>query len=545
MHWFLNLRAGTKLLLTFGTLMVLLVVGAVNAYVTLMEVQSTQRDLYEQKFKTAVRLAGLRSDLEAARGSIYKILVLPNHSLQLQEQSTLKGLWEKATERMNELLATASELQGMEQTIKQLAATKDAFESTYTNEVVPLIMNEQRDQALKLILDVQAERIELMRTLTADLLSTAERNAETMIQASSKQTTNAIRVSAIAAIIAIVLGAAFTMYLNHIVAKPLVEVTAIAERIANRDLTVTVPANGRVDEVGTLISTFHRMVADLRQVTGDILGGVGVLASSSNEIMAAVSQVTASATETATAISQTTSTVQEVKQTVEVSSQKAKLVSESALHANDIAKSGSRAVDGMVTGIRRVQDSMKTILDSVTRLSEQGFNIGATIGVVDDIAEQSNLLAVNAAIEAAKAGEYGKGFSVVAQEVRSLAEQSKDATKQVRQILNDIQKGVAAAAKATEHGSNSVDQAIEQSEEASKAIQLLLECIGESAQSAMQIAASSQQQLIGMDQVALAMQNIRDASQQNVAATKQVEDSARDLHELGQNLSALARQYQT
>src|SRR4028119_1286641 len=107
--------------------------------------------------------------------------------------------------------------------------------------------------------------------------------------------------------------------------------------------------------------------------------------------------------------------------------------------------------------MQRIREQMEAIGESMMRLSEQSQAIGAIIATVDDLAQQSNLLAVNAAIEAAKAGEQGKGFAVVAQEVKSLADQSKQATTQVRTILNDIQKATGAAVMATEQGSKAVE----------------------------------------------------------------------------------------
>ncbi|MDP1647816.1 MAG: methyl-accepting chemotaxis protein, partial [Rubrivivax sp.] len=154
-------------------------------------------------------------------------------------------------------------------------------------------------------------------------------------------------------------------------------------------------------------------------------------------------------------------------------------------------------------------------------------------------AEQSNVLAVNAAIEASRAGEQGKGFGVVAQEVKSLAEQSKQATAQVRAILGDIQKATSAAVLATEQGHKAVEAGVKQSAGASDAIRQLTESVNEAAQAATQIAASSQQQMVGMDQVALAMDNIKQASTQNVAGTRQAEVAARSLHELGVKLGAM------
>jgi methyl-accepting chemotaxis protein len=193
--------------------------------------------------------------------------------------------------------------------------------------------------------------------------------------------------------------------------------------------------------------------------------------------------------------------------------------------------------------MKHIQGQMQSVAGSIVRLSEQSQAIGEIIATVTDLAEQSNLLAVNAAIEAAKAGEQGKGFAVVAQEVKSLAEQSKQATAQVRTILTDIQKAMSAAVMATEQGSKAVDAGVKQSEEASQAIRMLTESIAESAQAVTQIAASSQQQSVGMDQVAMAMENIKQASTQNVAGTRQAETAAQNLRDLGQTLKQLVEQY--
>jgi methyl-accepting chemotaxis protein len=177
------------------------------------------------------------------------------------------------------------------------------------------------------------------------------------------------------------------------------------------------------------------------------------------------------------------------------------------------------------------------------RLGEQSQTIGQIIATVEDLAAQSNLLAVNAAIEAAKAGEHGKGFGVVAQEVKSLAEQSRQATDRVRTILGDIQKATTAAVMATEQGSKAVEGGSRQTELAGESIQALAGSVAEAAQAATQIAASSQQQLIGMDQVAAAMESIKQASTQNVASAKQLETAARGLNDVGQQLRHLVSNY--
>jgi methyl-accepting chemotaxis protein len=219
-------------------------------------------------------------------------------------------------------------------------------------------------------------------------------------------------------------------------------------------------------------------------------------------------------------------------------------VLDSAQKSLQVTQAGKKSVEETIDGMQRIQGQMELIADSIVRLSEQGQAIGEIIASVTDLAEQSNLLAVNAAIEAAKAGEHGRGFAVVAQEVKSLADQSKQATAQIRTILNDIQKATSSAVMAAEQGSRAVEAGVKQSTDTDEAIRQLAEVITEAAQAATQIAASSQQQLVGMSQVAQAMENINQAGSQNAASTRQAETIARDLHGLGQRLKQLVEQYQ-
>lgn len=286
-----------------------------------------------------------------------------------------------------------------------------------------------------------------------------------------------------------------------------------------------------------------RSVAALRVYTVSLAQSASQFGQSASEILAAVTQAAAGTAEMAASINETTTTVETMRQASQLSSQKAQYVTDTAQRALQVSQDGQKAVEETATVMDRIREQMETIAQTVVRLSEQSQSIGGIIASVTDLADQSNLLAVNAAIEAAKAGEQGKGFAVVAQEIKSLAEQSKQATAQVRGILSDVQKATSSAVMATEQGSKAVEAGVKQATQAGEANRALTETSGVAVQAAVQIAASNQQQVVGMDQIGVAMESINQAGSQNAGSMKQMAISAKNLHELGQGLKSLVLQF--
>lgn len=314
----------------------------------------------------------------------------------------------------------------------------------------------------------------------------------------------------------------------------------LAQHIAQGDLTLRVEADAYQDDLGNAL---NEMVDNLRTMTDDVGEGVTVLAHSASTILISTGQIALSAAETASAMTQAVTTLAETKQTAQVSSDKAHYVSEAARKAAEVSQAGRASVDDAVDGMQRIHEQMEQIAASIVLLSTHTQTIGEIIATVNDLADQSNLLAVNAAIEAAKAGEQGLGFVVVAQEVKNLARQSKQATVQVRGILSDICKAIDGAVHTTEQGADAVAQGMKQSQAAGDSIRQLNDSITASAQAASQIAVSAQQQLAGMDQLVSAMHNIRDAAARNADSTRQTEAVAMSLHELGVKLKELMARY--
>lgn len=325
-----------------------------------------------------------------------------------------------------------------------------------------------------------------------------------------------------------------------IMIKSLNDISEIAESIGRGDLDVVMTARSDKDELGKALAT---MIANLNAIMFQIKEGTLSLNSAANEIFATTAQVATGASQTSAAVTQTSASIEEIKQTAKRSSAKALQTSESTGKTIEIAKIGSEELQKNKNGLMDIKEKMDLIASNIIKLSEQSQMISEIITTVEDIANQSNLLAVNASIEAIKAGEHGKGFSVVSQELKNLAEQSKQGTRQVQKIIFDIQKVTGTLVMVAEQGSKAVESGVMQAESAKLSMEQLNNVVLNAANVSKQIVASYEQELAGMDQISSAMGSIKQATIQNLNSIKQVEASAKDLSALSDNLKNITDNY--
>ena len=282
----------------------------------------------------------------------------------------------------------------------------------------------------------------------------------------------------------------------------------------------------------------------LREMIISINETVNNVTSASTQILSATTEQAATSSEQTASVAETTSTVQEVRQTAEQTADRGRLVSDMVKEATSVADEGLSAIESNMAGMNNIKDQVAAIAETILSLSEQTQQIGEIIATVNDIADQSNLLALNAAIEAARAGDAGKGFSVVAGEVRNLAEQSRQATSQVKDILVEIQKSSNTAVMVTEEGTKRAEAGVQLTQKTGQAIQGIRDRIQHAAQAADQIAVSTNEQLTGMDQIVVAMESINQAAAQADTGTRQTEEAAQNLSQLANVLQDMMEKYQ-
>lgn len=332
-------------------------------------------------------------------------------------------------------------------------------------------------------------------------------------------------------------------YIESVITRYREFVTKVSEGDLRDQIEVTQNGGTDNDDLDMLGASLNLMVQRLSELTSQIRETVSAVVSSTTEIQTATVQQTASAVEQDTSVTQTVATVEELRATVRQSSDRAQVIADAARDSIEISLRGQQSVSDSIEGMRDIQFQVENIAENILILSKRTQQIGEIIETVNALAEQSKLLALNASIEAARAGEEGKGFAVVAMEVRQLADQSRDATARVRDILNEIQQATNTAVMVTEEGSKSADRGMQLVEQAGVAIRDLTNTIEESAQAVSQIAASTRQQMNGMDQLTNAMTQIQHATAQTSSSTLQTEQSISNLLDLAKDLEDSTKIY--
>jgi methyl-accepting chemotaxis protein len=336
-------------------------------------------------------------------------------------------------------------------------------------------------------------------------------------------------------------GIFFAMVIHRSITGPLQDFMLVVERVGQGDLTHTVMASRR-DEIGDLGRGLDQMVRGLKDVAGQTRLVAESVNSATAEILASTQQQAAATAEQAAAVQQANATMAQIGQSGAQISERAKQVATASEATSSASAAGLQSVRNTTSIMEKIREQAETVAENVIALSEKTQAIGDIITTVNDLSEQSHLLALNAAIQAAAAGENGRSFSVVASEMKNLAGQSKQATSQVRGILGDIQKGITSSVMLTEEAVKRADSGRQQATVADQTIRKLTDSIEESVRAFQQIVGGSSQQQIGFEQVTHAFRNIAVASQQTATSTKQSEKAAANLSGLAQELrSAVAR----
>jgi methyl-accepting chemotaxis protein len=346
---------------------------------------------------------------------------------------------------------------------------------------------------------------------------------------------------------AILFGSAFlAIFFAWVIAvrtsRPLYTLSQVTLRIADGDLTQEVKVETS-DEVGVLASSFRRMVARLRALVGTLKTAAEELAAAAEQLSDHTRAQAAMLERQASGVAETTSTTRELEQASSVAASRAASVLEVARRAADMSDVGSSAAEKSAGELQRIQASVTGIMRQSSGLLEQARQVGDIVETVRDLATQSHVLSLNASIEASKAGEAGKSFNVVAQEVRALAEQSGESAGRIGRIVGDILTAVEGTRDLTERGSRDMNASLSQIRTSGESLREIGSIVRETSDAALQIATAVQQQSAGIGQIAIAMRDLDKGMEQTVERIRALEHSAQQVAETAIRISGIAAEF--
>jgi len=525
--WFSNLQTSTKLISSFMVIALLLACVGFLSLVNLNRFQSMIAETYEDTQAidaiSQAQLSYLRTRL-----SIRDVELLANTS---QEKDRIVASAMEEMGKVDAEIATYKEMNPTEEELRTLAKFEEkwpAYKDAY-NELVQLSYANRFDAYQERLATFDELGVELRSVLTEiieiNIAKAEHSNAESQsIVAASRTTT--IVIVLVAVLVSLLMGYGIA----RLIARPLQQVVALVGKVASGDLRETSPID-TLDEVGRLARAVNDMIANLRGIIRQVGASAHSVAAAAQQISAGTEEIASSSSDQANAVSTMNELMKELTAAIHAVANNAEQAAELTNDTANTARDGGAIVRQAIEGMNRVNEQMQLLVNDSNR-------IGDIIEVIDDIAEQTNLLALNAAIEAARAGEQGRGFAVVADEVRKLAERSGEATKQISSIIKGMQSNTQSSFQAVSAG-------VALTERTGEAFSRIVERVNDSSDKVGEIAAASEEQAAQSSEAMTSVATIAAASEEAAAAAEQTAASSQALARLAEELNESVAMFKT
>ena len=493
-----------------------------NALITAINTHVQQMPLSDQRFEQFQAITQAKEDFQLARYEVRGYTASANPETE-----------QKAVVQLNASIASLNQLNThfadtQQDALRQLESALTRYRSALlaykaANSDAIQARKEMTDQGNTIVaLSDQLYQIQLDR-----------RDAESA---------RARSLQLISTLLALLVGILAAVVITRQITRPLRETLAVVERIASGDLTHDVHVTRR-DELGVLQQGIARMGVTLRDLISGIRDGVTQIASAAEELSAVTEETSAGVNsqkietdQVATAMHEMTATVQEVARNAEQASQ-------AAADADGQAREGDKVVAEAIAQIERLATEVERSTAAMTVLQQESDKIGSVMDVIKAVAEQTNLLALNAAIEAARAGEAGRGFAVVADEVRGLAQRTQKSTEEIEGLVAGLQNGTKQVAAVMNNSRSLTDSSVELTRKAGTSLGNITRTVSNIQSMNQQIAAAAEQQSAVAEEISRSIINVRDVSEQTAAASDETAASSVELARLGSQLQMMVSHF--
>jgi len=530
MKWFYDLQIATKLVLSF--VIVSLVAGAIGfvGISNLNKISSNSEEMYRNMTIPITQLANITESFQRIRINSRDMLMATDHDDMMKYINTIEELGNE-TSKNCALFEKTILFDDVRDLYKNLMDSRAAYRADL-DRMIALAKAGKKAEALVLMRgdafkSAQAEQSAIDRLKELKLKHAEEQNDADTADA---KTASGFMLGTLA--VGVLVALALGIFVARITSAP---VKDVIRSIDNADLNMRFDSD-RKDEVGDLQRSFDRFVVSIKETLVKVAEAAAAVASASSEISSSTEQMAAGSQEQTSQAGEVASAVEEMTKTIVENSKNAGNTAETAKQAKEVAEKGGQIVSETVDGIHRIADAARKTATSIDQFSKSSAQIGEIIGVIDDIADQTNLLALNAAIEAARAGEQGRGFAVVADEVRKLAERTTKATKEIATMIKNIQGETETAVNVMATGSKEVENGLTLAQQAGASLKQIVEVSQKVTDMVAQIAAASEQQSSASEQISKNVEAISSVTSETAAGTQQIARAAEDLNRLTENL---------
>jgi methyl-accepting chemotaxis protein len=527
---FSKMKIGTRLFVLVASLCGLLLAVGVLGVSGMSATKERLRSVYEDRTVSLQQLNAVSEYTYRMRGAIDAALYEDNAAevtKALDKIGPYTAALNKAWADYSETYADAEEKALAQQVQAALQTLGEA-----RTKVVEALRSQSRANAYELSKKVEYKnKLYAYRDLMTKLVELQVRGADGEYKASIEAFSHARMLAIAAILLGLGFAACFAWLIIRSITRPLHAAVQIAGRIAQGDLTSPIQTEG-TDETAALMRSFSEMQGSLRELVGEINSGVEQMSSATTELAAAASQVSAASDNQSEAAASMAASVEQMTVSINHISERASDTQTVSTQTGDLSREGAAVVRRSADEMEQIADSVNQSAESVRRLGEQSKEIAHIVSVIKDIADQTNLLALNAAIEAARAGEQGRGFAVVADEVRKLSEKTAGSTSEIAGMIDAIAAGTQEAVGTMERGVTKVGAGVALAREAGESINRIEAGSGRVLEAVNDISGALREQSQASNDIAKHVERIAQMSEENSIAVKETANASHSLERL-------------
>lgn len=539
-----NIKIGTRMLLGFALVILLLVAvgvcglwGANKSAAVLNKVLTVEANISEYAFKAQTNTLGLRRFEKDAILNIGAPEKQVNYLKKWQDEETQLT---SNLVKLNELAETGEDREDVKTMNENLHAYSAGF-----GEISAGLQAERykTPQEANAAISKFKDPIHKLEDTAEKLAISAAKRMEGEEKATEAFADKIAEIIIALTVIALVAAVAISYYTTRRITRPLADGVKMTGMIAKGDLTADDLRIHSNDEIGFLASTLNAMKRSLSDMIGSIITTSGQVASASEELSTTVSQITQRIGEQAAKAQQVATSASQMSTTVTEMAKNASNIADSAKTTLSIATEGSGVVDKTVSEVQTIAEMVTQSSRMIISLGNRSKQIGEIIIVINEIADQTNLLALNAAIEAARAGEHGRGFAVVADEVKKLAERTTSSTKEIGGMITDIQRETAGSVKSMDECLKRVETGVSLSTKAGQSLAKIVESVGALQTMIEHIAASTEEMSATSGEISEYIEVIADISQETSTSSGHIASASDELSRLSIDLKLMAERF--